>query len=84
VNVGLVDVEIIGLTEITKIFFLNKTPAKHKPSSSSCALHRAVALNTQTRGTEVYRESLLQRFLRPLVGFGGGERTIVIIILFAQ
>jgi len=32
-----VDVEIIGLTEITKIFFLNKKNTKHTPSSR--ALH---------------------------------------------
>jgi len=36
VKIGQVDVEIIGVTEITKIF-LNKISAKHKPCSP--ALH---------------------------------------------
>jgi len=32
-----VDVEMIGLTEISKNIFLNKTSAKHKPSSPGFA-----------------------------------------------
>jgi len=37
VKISSVDVEMIGLTEITEIFKKNKTSAKYKPSSSGWA-----------------------------------------------
>jgi len=37
-KIGPVDVEIIGLTEITKIYF--ETTAKHKPSSPALRVDR--------------------------------------------
>ena len=40
VKIGPVDVETIGLTEITKYAKKNKTSAKHKPSSSAICAKR--------------------------------------------
>jgi len=40
VKIGQVDVEIISLTEITKIYFKNTTSAKHKPFSPAFAQSR--------------------------------------------